>query len=228
MRAAVITVMLSAATTAHAGDCADTGLVPTVLTPANAAIDDAGGVAVGLITSPSARAIPELGKLAWQFHENKLREPPRITTLAPGLAVFTPKHGERALDLEDDHQKVLVRVAFEHPDYDDMPIDAAPSVTRATYASTSGRRSSTQTTTLDLAAPAPANIVAIIASTTAGKPKSWARLAPGATSVVIWSAQTCRGEAPGTERSGAGSQIVLVFVNSRGHTSLPSNPITVK
>ncbi len=226
MRTAIVLVMLAAAR-AHAGDCADSGLVATVLTPANTTIDQEGGIVVGLIDSPTARDIPDLANTPWRFHEGKGRDKPKVTLLAPGLAVFAPKAFEKAMDLEDANQKALVHVAFEFATYLDMPVDAAPKLTAATMATTVTRRSTDYTTTIKLAAPAPANAIALIVLDAKGVATSWGRIAPGATAIVVWRSFPCHGEAKGTVGARHGDKVSVEYVNTQGHRSLPSASITV-
>ena len=213
---------------ARAGDCADTGMVATVLTPPDTTLDQEGGVVVGLVEAPTSRTIPELAKLPWQFCSGKRCAPPRVLELVPGLATLAPKAPEPTLDLEDDRHHSRVHLGFAYAAYDDRPIDAAPKLARATYTEGVRHHATTQTTTLELAAPVPADMVAMIAYGKPGSPRSWARIAPGQTTVVIWHAEPCRGQAKGTMGSPAASELVVAYVSSRGHISLLSTPITVK
>jgi hypothetical protein len=219
----------AAATPANAGACAEPRLAPHIFTPAGTTLDQDGGVVVGLADGDNADRPMDLAKPSWRFHAGTERAAPQVTILVPGLAIYAPHAPAKPLSLEDDQQKTLVTLGFEVASYDDKPIGEAPKVTSATFKATTSRRGSTEQTTVAVE-QAPKDTVAVIAysAETKDQARSWARVAAGATSFVIFQRAPCRPSLPGTIASRKGDQIRLVWVDAKGHTSQRSAPVTVK
>jgi hypothetical protein len=218
----------AAATPAHANACADPTIAPRIFTPAGTTLEDDGGIVVGLEDGGTVDHPMDLAKPTWRFHAGTERASPQVTLLAPGLAIYAPHAPARPLSLEDDQQKTLMTLGFEVASYDDRPISEAPKVASATFKATTSRRGSSEHTTVTVA-PAPEGTVAVIAYTANARDqaRSWARVAPGATSFVIFQRAPCRPLLPGTIASRKGARIILVWVDAKGHTSQRSAPITV-
>jgi hypothetical protein len=221
--AALACVVLFAPASADA-KCARTGLVPTVISPAAAALEEDGGVVVAAVSEMS-RTDPDPGDAAvqtgWRFRSGKQLLAPRIDVIAPGLAVYRVK-GVDALELEDaKHAALFTGTVSKTP----RPPFAAPKLLTVTY-SISGRRRN-RAVTIDLADPPPAGAVAIVIADAKGKPRSFGRIDGTGHVQVGFRDGSCTTVPNGTVPSEPGDKITVFFVDASGRSSAPSKVTTV-
>ena len=222
-------VLALAAAPASAGPCLVPGLIPIVITPQGGTIDQLGGVVVAAVPFPSG-VNEDPATLPWEFVEGKNRSKPKITVIAPGLAIYAPKAPQQALELVGKAGRVEGRVTFRFQDTDDMPMDAAPRPTRVVQAK-KAPRSGNDTVTATLAEAPPAGTVAVLvraAGSKATTARSWNRLYDlKKPSVVIYAHDRCEPVIPGTVPTKAGDKIELAWLDGEGHVSLWSAAIEV-
>jgi hypothetical protein len=213
---------------AAAGPCLEPGLLPIVISPQGATIDQFGGVVVAAVPfRQGGNADPVVQP--WEFVEGKKRSKPKVTVIATGLAVYAPKAPEQALELQDKSGRAVGRVTFQFQNTDDMPVDSAPRPTAVVQAK-KPPMSSNETVTATLAEAPPAGTIAVLVRAAGGKAKarSWNRLYDiKTTKVVIYAYDRCEPVIPGTVGTKAGDKIELAWLDAEGHVSPWSTPIEV-
>ena len=233
MKRGALAVLIGAlaAAPASAGPCLEPGLVPLVITPQGATIDQFGGVVVAAIPFRGGVDKDPAVQTTWEFVEGKKRGKPKITVIAPGLAVYAPKAPEQALELQNKSGRAEGRVKFQMMNTDDMPVDSAPRPTAVVQAKKSPM-SSNETVTATLAEAPPAGTIAVLVRAAGAKAtaaRSWQRLYDiKTTKVVIYAYDRCEPIIPGTVATKAGDKIELAWLDGEGHVSLWSTAIEVK
>ncbi|MBL9017852.1 MAG: hypothetical protein JNL83_26940 [Myxococcales bacterium] len=219
-----------AASPAAAGPCLEPGLMPIVISPLGATIDQFGGVVVAAVPWREGVNEDPVVQPTWEFVEGKQRGKPKITVIAPGLAVYAPKAPVQALELQDKTGRAVGRVKFQFQNTDDMPMDAAPRPTAVIQAK-KARMSSNDTVTATLAEAPPAGTIAVLVRAAGGKttaPRSWNRLYDlKTTKIVVYAYDRCEPVIPGTVATKAGDKIELAWLDAEGHVSLWSPAIAV-
>jgi hypothetical protein len=200
--------------TSLADTCTVPASVVVVVTPPGAELDEDGGavVALGPQTNEDQPEMTDIGRLRWHFGgEGALDD-----VIGPGLAVVHSQHHGDAL--EDSGGDVKMHVKWrEH-----KPALPAPAVTSIVSDKTA--------TTLALAAPPPADAVAVLVNLVDNPvaPPTWARITdPKAATVTLETRTHCAWAIPGNAMSRAGTKVVISWLDSSGRYSTASKPVTI-
>jgi hypothetical protein len=229
-RAIVLAAVGLAASPAAAGPCLEPGLLPMVISPLGATIDQFGGVVVAAVPFRGGEDKDPVVQ-PWEFVEGKQRTKAKVTVLAPGLAVYAPQKPQAELVLEAKVGRTVGRVKFQFQNTDDMPVDAAPRPTLVVQAKQSPM-SSDVTVTASLAEAPPAGTIAVLVRSAGSKTataRSWNRLYDIKTKTIkVYDYNRCEPVIPGTVATKAGDKIELAWLDAEGHVSLWSQAIEVK
>ena len=238
MNQLVITTMLLASSVATAGPCPSPQAHVEVLGAVEGAtIDQGTGIVAAVRTEFGGGDGPaSLAKLDWKFVANGKASAPKVTLLAPGLAVLAPAMpAQGALVLQDGKATKLAGVTYA-ASLARLAI-AAPTVKAIAFSRSSGPRSASEATTAVLATPPPTGTVAVLVykagAQQAGKPASaWANVNlpgdPKLTRVTLYAASRCSAPVGSGEAPMKDDKVVLVWVATTGTLSAPSAEVTVQ
>jgi len=204
-----------------AGDCAMIEYRPDVLTPAATNLGPHGGVVIAQLAF--AERVTETRSETWRFRTGSHTTPPAITTLAPGLAVYTPSLRNASVVLEAGDHKDLVAVSAIGGSIAEL---AAPAIKVVKFAESRGRHSSASGWA-ELTGDPPDGAVALVVFDKAGKARSFGTVVKNAKQVTIYSSSDCGGPFPGTIVSKPGDEIRLAWVDARGALSKQTGAIRV-
>ena len=234
MKSLLVLATLAHAGSAFAGACAQPSITATVLTPSTTSLDQFGGVVVGLVSGygDGEPVDPDLHKLAWKFVEQGKATTPKLTLVAPGLAVLVPDHPGKQLALQAG-KVAKVTVTYALRPVRDLPTAAAPNVTGIELTTTVGPRSSESSTDATLKTAVPVGTIAVLVydptEQKAGKPaRSWAAVTPKAMTIRLAYQARCHTVLAGTRASGVADKVVLVWLDAAGHQSLASTEIEIQ
>ena len=212
--------------TADAGaECASSGLVPRVLTPASTVVPGDGGIVVAAITERSGKLDPGDAAVqpGWRLRVGSDTIKPPIATIAPGLAVYRVAVAN-AYDakLEDDHHAVIVTVKPARRGGDAL---AAPAIKRIWFAEQQSRHGGSSVT-VELAGDAPTGVVALVLADAKGTPRSWT--VAGGTTLSPFSSPDCAALPNGTIPSKAGDKVTLFWLGADGRVSPATKPLVIE
>ncbi len=205
-----------------AAECKVVDFRPNILTPATTNLGPHGGVVIAELEFGGRRAI-ETKPATWRFRTGSHTAPATVTTIAPGLTVYTPPIRDASVVLEDGDHKVLVSVTAVGSKTAEL---AAPVVTHVKF-SKSHERHRSENAWVELAGDPPDGAVALVVFDKAGKPRSFGSVATHAKQVTIYSASDCGGPVAGTIASQAGDEIRLAWLDAHGALSKRTAPIRV-
>jgi len=204
--------------------CAMVAIVPQSFTAANATIDAAGGVVIGLdYGGREGGRSPSVEQKDWRFKQNGKLVEPTIKLIAPSLAVY--EFTGASATLVDGKQKPVVSVRRGKAG----PALAAPAVKAAAGKLDGGemtRWGVSSWLTVELAGAAPAAAVGVIVYQ-AGKPVNWARLEAKATAVTWRAGGHCSNDLPGTLVPTSGD-ITIAWFDGSGRVSPQSAAIAIQ
>lgn len=214
---------------AAAGPCRRVlGLDPEILTPANATIDQLGGILV--IAAESLRAdapFTDMSVQPYDFRGGGHTTRAKVTALAPGLALYRPDGRAAEVDLLDAPNHAALHVTYRPIPVRDAPAAPAPVVTAISY-TTNVPRFRTEQTVATLAAAPPPGTVAIVVYDAKDRPRSYALIDdPTRTSFEVYFRDRCKAEVPGTTPTRGGDKVTLAWVDATGHRSVRSAVTTV-
>jgi hypothetical protein len=222
MRSIILSLACALAPTTARAECAEVRVAPAVLTT-NPVMPKTGG---GILVYTDTRAQTDEGEAAqptWEFRSSHPHHvpvvPATITTLAPGLVVYTPAS---ELTVDELHDGTTRRSKYE-VGYDDAKPLATPSVKSIAFASEATRRGNAGWTLVQLAAPPPAEAVAMIVYNAKGTAMSYG-LVKGSDEIYVYSHGPCSVEPTGTLVPRTGQKVTLRFVDQYGLLSKPSKP----
>ncbi len=209
-----------------AAKCARSGLRPVVLTPKVEVPADGGGIVVGTeAVSWDQIDEGEAPASRWGFLTKSALGEPTITTLAPGLVVYSVPASLVTTGELTNGKRTVAKLTLTRTK---VPLLAAPKVKAATHATSQSFRARTATTTVQLDGDAPATAVAlVIADAKTQTPRSWGTVTAGATEVVVYQSRRCSTLPNGTLESAVGDKVVLRWVDNRGRLSAASAPIAI-
>lgn len=225
--------------TAATAKCMRTELAPEILTTADSKLPRDGGILVGWENSTTADPTPgdPSVQAAWTATAGGKPAALTVTTLAPGLTVYTPaKPVAGKYTLADAKHKNLVTVLLGASPADPKTALAAPKVTHVLLNTESEGRMRNATTLVAAVDSVPEAAVALIiysySQVGSSHAASFGRVAhdkPGATTVlVVPSAGHCGRLPPGTEAILVGAKATFAWVDAAGHVSPPSPAIAVE
>ena len=228
MRIAAVVCVVAATVTAEAGPCKyhhDLGLVPAVLTPDHVTLDPGGGVVVAAESVRLDRAVDADPTLQdWRFSDGTHDVIGKRTVIAPGLIVTAP------VGLGD-------TLMFQNPDgsrvrelryHSAAPRGALPSprVESVTYSNTNLGIMRRELTTAKLAAPPPADVVALVVYA-GSTPRSWVAIEDAGLEMAVYAVDDCVRQIPGTIPTRAGDRVTLAWVDETGHVSAHTGTMIV-
>jgi hypothetical protein len=216
LRLALIALVLSFPQLAGA-DCAMVGLTPKVLTPANTTIT--GGVVVGSVGLDGGKL--ETGEIAVQKGWKLKKGKPTITTLAPGLALYSAPADDELFDAAGT-SLLKFKVATTKSAL------TALTITKATHSGKSGGYHTPERVRLDLASPLPTSAVAVILTDAKGAPRSWWKVEAASKEIYGFYQSDCTPLPNGTQLSKPGDSIKIQYVDASGAVSPLSTAITIR
>lgn len=198
------------------------GLVPKVLTKADAVLAPDGGVVVAAVSQD--RGPLASGDIAvqpaWKFVVPMGTITPAIESLAPGLAVYRTSADN--FELKDDTGTSLVKATHGPAKVDKL---AAPKVKSIKYDAPISRRS-IQRVEVILDGPPPPGVIALVLADAKGAVKSWG-LADGSV-FYPYLQRDCFVLANGTVPSRRGDKVTLFWIDEHGRKSAFTKPIAIK
>ena len=215
---AAILLGLLLATSAHAEVmCISGPMQPQVIAGRRAQVAGSGGVIVA-----AGEKLPD-----WRFRDLNKVVRPRVTALAPGLAIYHPPPlpGTDVV-LEDGNHSVIARIVraltIEEP-------AGAPRVKAITATTVAGGR---RAALAELAEKAPEHAVAIIVSRVERDhlvPLTWAQVSGNQPpSVLVWhTPYSCEATIPASIEPKVGERVVLTWIDDAGRVSEPSKSIVI-
>lgn len=207
------------ARSAFAGACA-TPMIPTeALTPTGTALAKDGGV----VMAGEDSAKPA----AWRFAGGKDKQPAKARVVGPGLWVLPAPDG--AWSLADEAGKV--RLAGTHAATDPKPL-AAPRITSVKFFSSSGRRGTFESVTVNIKGPLPADATAIVVLDAQGAVRSWGnpRLTDTTQPMIavgVFQSGSCTALPNGTVPTTGGDKIKLAWIDSSGRLSATTSATVI-
>lgn len=197
-------------------ECVSYGIIETAAQPP-AALPADGGI---VIHAEAKVGNPNNGtKPAWKWKGGGAAT---YKAIAPGLGVYAPsKEGTHELV---DGRGASVKATVTA---DLRKVLEAPKPTAVVYRKRQSRRGG-EDAFVELAAPPPASVVAIVLLDEAGTPKSFHWLEDrAAKSIAVYSSGGCVPQPDGTQATKPGDLVRVQFVDDAGRPSTPSKPIKV-
>ncbi len=217
VRRVLCLVLLAVSVPAHAEMMCESGPMPPQGVFTQTKVAGSGGVIVAGNTLPD-----------WRFRDLNRIVRPRVTNVAPGLAIYHPPPlADPDITLEDtDHAARVRKVRALKAD----PSIAAPALNRVVFGED---RSSNRTfVTAELSTGAPkAAVVAVIVRVDGARriPMSWTLVRPnGGLSLSIWHTPfSCEQHVDALIQPKLGETVELVWLDESGRISEPSNAVTI-
>jgi hypothetical protein len=240
MRALAAIAAVAIASPAVAMPCPVSGLEAKVMTPADAVIEDGGGIIVRAVTGANydPKSHDVLHPASWRLVDGRARDAIGaraseraggliVEVVAPGLAVYRVPAGSGAVSLVDG-DRTLVTVQ-RSPDRDasllpaPMPVWIGWSQDRHAFRGMRAVRIFAR-----LIGPAPRGAVAMVAFGADGKARSWGDVSANATDVVVFASPgPCQFPAEGVVESRPGEQITVAWLDASGRLSARSAPVEI-
>ncbi len=235
--AALAAAAALAPSTVSTAKCMRTELAPVVLTKADSKLPSDGGILVGWENSTTAdetKGDPSV-QAGWTATAGGKPAALTVTTLAPGLTVYTPaKPVAGKYTLADAKHKGLVTVVLGTTPADAKTALAAPKVTHVVFYGQTGRNRFDTTSLVAAVESVPDAAVALIIYSQVGTSHaaSFGLVAhdkQGATTVLVVPSQGHCGRLPaGTEAVPVGAKTTFAWVDAAGHVSPQSPAIVVE
>lgn len=216
MRCVIVLALLASATPTRAEMRCEDGPLPPQGIGNQTKVAGSGGVIVAGNTLPD-----------WRFRDVNRIVRARVTTVAPGLAIYHPPPlADRAITLEDTAHAARVRTTrvFEA----DPPL-AVPRVRSVTSVGTVTMLRKAVTVEFATAVPEGA-VVAVITRVDGAKRVglSWVEVHEGLSAVPIWhSPRSCETHVESWIQPQPGDVVDVQWIDASGRLSEPSEPVTV-
>jgi hypothetical protein len=209
-----------------AAKCARMGQRPVVLTPSVEVPADGGGIVVGTESVTWEQTDEgEAPQKGWGFYTGRDLGQPTITTLAPGLVVYSVPASLRTTGELVGGKGTVAKLTRTNKK---VKLLAAPTLKAVVHASSASGRGRSSTTTVQLDGAAPADAVAmILVDARTKQARSWGAVTAGATSVVVYVSRRCGVLPTGTVESTVGDQVIVRWVDNRGRVSADSTPLAI-
>ena len=215
--AAVLTALLALAPQIADAKCAPMNQVPKVLAK-DVTAPIGGGVLVATDQVPySVEDRGEALQPEWSFSNGSTRTKGATVQLAPGLVVY---RGKGALT---DGKETFARLTNTAAKPTALP---TPKLVKVTHTATRGRRPHAETV-IELAAPPPQEVVAIVLADAAGKPRSYGLVEAGQP-LTVYEHGRCGVLPNNTVESKLGDTVTVFFVDKYGFKSAVSNKVKVR
>lgn len=223
---AVVALLTLAVTSAPVGaKCMQLELKAQVLTASVEITGDGGGIVV----ATTGTGIDDKGELpanqtSWKLRVGKtLADPPVITTLAPGLVLYSPPPSAKGNgDLVTRKGKVLAR--WKRTTAKRAALDAP--VIKAIKHTADIHLPMSEDTLVELDGKVPATAIAMILVDNKGTALTWGVANPGVPAVRVYSHGHCD-VSNGTLPPSLGDSVTLAWVDKHGRVSPASKPISV-
>lgn len=218
MRTLVCLGVLAIALPAHAEMMCDSGPMPAQGVRSQTKVAGSGGVII------TANALPD-----WRFRDVNRVVRPRVTVVAPGLALFHPPPvADPEITLEDPQHAARVRVERVLKADPALP---APAIKRVTFVETSpGGRASVMVELAEAAVPKGA-VIAVISRVDGAQriPMSWTHVRPETPAKFpIWHTPfTCELHIDAMIQPKPGETVEVSWLDESGRVSEPSNAATI-
>lgn len=200
--------------------CEGEGLVPKVVTAANAELPLDGGIVVAAVLD--ALAPLTTGDPAVQpWRLVGVSAEPTVELLAPGLALYHVASG--ATGLEDQNHRVLVSVRTVTTKARRL---AAPKIRSLRYDHRFGAEAREELVA-QLAVKVPTTAVAMVIASVDGTPRSWGPVSAGASTIKPYLRSGCGTVPNGSITSVVGDKVIAYWIDASGRRSAPSAPIRV-
>jgi len=201
--------------------CMQLELRPTLLTTKVQVTPAGGGIVVG--TQGAGRddkteSAADVSK--WKIRGGKKLETPVVTTLAPGLVLYsTPGSGD-LVNARSKRLGTLTRTKAALPELE------APKAVTIKHSGSEVRRWQEEDTLVELTGTVPDGAIAMILYDAKGTALTWNIANPGAVAVRVYSFGHCD-VANGTRAPSIGDQVTLAWVDRNGRLSPMTKPIAV-
>lgn len=223
---AVVALLTLAVTSAPVGGkCMQLELRPQVLTASVEITGDGGGI----IVATTGTGVDDKGEVLaeqknWKLRAGKtLADPTSITTLAPGLVLYSPPASAKGNgDLVTRKGKVLAR--WKRTNAKHAALDA-PVIKAIKHTADIGKWMS-EDTLVELDGKVPATAIAMILVDSKGTALTWGVANPGVPAVRVYSHGHCD-VANGTLAPTVGDSVTLAWVDRQGRVSPASKPSAV-
>lgn len=217
MRRVLCLALLAVSVPAHAEMMCESGPMPPQSVIAQTKVAGSGGVIIAGNTLPD-----------WRFRDLNRIVRPRVTHVAPGLAIYHPPPvADPDITLEDTNHAARVRkLRALKAD----PLVTAPALKRVLFGE--DRRSNRAYVTVELSEAAPKTaVVAVIARVDGAKriPLSWTlvRSNPAMTLPIWHTPFTCELHVDSLIPPKLGETVEVMWLDESGRISEPSNPVTI-
>jgi hypothetical protein len=204
--------------------CAMMGLAPEVLTPKSAVIAPEGGIVVGAVSEQDASLDDKdaAEQPGWRLRVGSRVEQPVTLTLAPGLVVYKLPDAAKDVALINDRRAMVGNVSVGPK----TAVLGAPKIKKIVHEARQGKRPFA-TVQIELSAPAPAGVIALVIADSKGKTRSWGQAQPGTTSVFGYERRRCQVLSNNTVESRPGDKISVYWIDAGGRKSAASTATVV-